>query len=46
MILIIGTLIVLFIVVWLGYEMLIAPLMPDDYGIEEEDLELENKDKK
>ena len=46
MALIIGVLVVLLVVVWLGYEMLIAPLMPDDYGIEEEDLELDNKDKK
>ena len=37
---------VLLVIVWLGYEMVIAPLMPDDYGIEEEDLELDNKDKR
>ena len=36
--------VVLLVIVWLGYEMVTAPLMSDDYDIEE-DLETDNKDK-
>ena len=36
------------VVVWLAYEMIMAPLMPDDYGLTNEELkeveELEKKD--
>tara|TARA_R110000765_G_scaffold120761_1_gene216618 strand:- start:331 stop:468 length:138 start_codon:yes stop_codon:yes gene_type:complete len=42
---IIVVLVVLVVIVWLGYEMIMAPLQPDDYNVEE-DIELDNKDKK
>tara|TARA_R110000765_G_scaffold95359_1_gene179496 strand:+ start:172 stop:321 length:150 start_codon:yes stop_codon:yes gene_type:complete len=42
---IIIVLVVLVVIVWLGYEMIMAPLQPDDYGTEEY-LENKNKHKK
>ena len=40
--------VVVLVVAWLAYEMIMAPLMPDDYGLTNEELkevqELEKKD--
>ena len=30
--------IILVIVGWLGYEMIMAPIMPDDYGLSDEEM--------
>jgi len=38
--------VVLVVIIWLGYEILVAPMTPDTYNVEEEDVELENKDKR
>jgi len=41
---------VIVVVVWLAYEIMVAPLMPDDYGLTEEEnkeiKELTKKNKK
>ena len=41
--------IILIVVGWLAYEMIMAPLMPDDYGLTDEEIkelsELTKKDK-
>ena len=35
--------IVVVIIGWLAYEMIMAPLMPDDYGMTDEEIEYWNK---
>jgi|10_taG_2_1085330.scaffolds.fasta_scaffold84398_1 flagellar basal body-associated protein FliL len=35
--------IVLVVVVWLAYEMIMAPIMPDDYGLTDEEIKEDNE---
>ena len=37
MVIIIAIVIVLIVIGWLAYEMIMAPLMPDDYGLTDEE---------
>ena len=47
---IITIIIVIAVIGWLAYEMIMAPIMPDDYGLTDEEIkeysELTKKDKK